>query len=122
MIGPKADNNINLYQAAFNPNGLMDLLKEVRQNNEPVLMASHKIHTPTVFKQTPNTAITRGFSLIIIDRTVVSYLQLKKTYIWLDKSLLFLSGIFGCFLLSLIISSEIELVNSNYIYNILSLY
>ena len=117
MIGPKADNNINLYQAAFNPNGLMDLLKEVRQNNEPVLMASHKIHTPTVFKQTPNTAITRGFfSLLLLTALVVSYLQLKKgkTYIWLDKSLLFLSGIFGCFLLSLIISSEIELVNSNY--------
>ena len=80
-------------------------------------MASHKIHTPTVFKQAPNTAITRGFFfLLLLTALILSYLQLKKgkTYIWLDKSLLFLSGIFGCFLLSLIVSSEIELVNSNY--------
>lgn len=117
MIGPQADDIINLYQAAFNPNGLIELLKEVRQNNKPVLMVSHKIHSPTVFKQAPKTEVTRGFfSLLLLTALVLSYLQLKKgkTYLWFDKSLLFLSGIFGCFLLSLIISSEIELVNSNY--------
>ena len=62
MIGPKADDPISLYQAAFNPGGLIELLKEVRQNNEPILMASHKICSPTVFKQAPNTAITQSLN------------------------------------------------------------
>lgn len=117
MIGPKADNTINLYQAAFNPNGLIDLLKEIHQNDEPILMVSHKICSPTVFKQMPNTSITQGvFSLLLLIALILSYLQLKKgkQYLWFDKALLFLSGTFGCFLLSLILSSEIELVNSNY--------
>lgn len=117
MIGPKADNTINLYEAAFNPNGLMDLLKEVRQDNKPVLMASRKIFSPTVFKQAPNISITQGFfSILLLLALVLSFLQLKrgKQFLWFDRGLLFLSGIFGCFLLSLILSSEIELVNSNY--------
>ena len=116
VIGPKADDPISLYQAAFNPGGLIELLKEVRQNNEPILMASHKICSPTVFKQAPNTAITQSFfSLLLLIACILSYLQLKKgkQYIWFDRLLFFLSGIFGCLLISLIITSEIELVNSN---------
>lgn len=117
MIGPKADNTINLYQAAFNPNGLIYLLKEVRQNNEPVLMASRKIFSPTVFKQAPDTAITQGFfSILLLIALILSFLQVKngKRFLWFDRTVLFFSGIFGCFMLSLILSSEIELVNSNF--------
>lgn len=98
VIGPKADDPISLYQAAFNPGGLIELLKEVRQNNEPILMASHKICSPTVFKQAPNTAITQSFfSLLLLIACILSYLQLKKRkqYIWFDRLLFFLSGIFG---------------------------
>lgn len=116
VIGPKADDPINLYQAAFNPDGLINLLKEVHEDNKPVLMVSHKICSPTVFKQMPDTAITRVFfSLLLLIACILSYLQLKKgkQYLWVDRLLLFLSGTFGCFLLSLIITSEIELVNSN---------
>lgn len=117
MIGPKADSTINLYQAAFNPNGLIHLLKEVRQNDEPVLMASRKIFSPIVFKQAPNTAFTQVFfSTLLLVALILSFLQCKKgkQFLWFDRTVLFFSGIFGCFLLSLILSSEIELVNSNY--------
>lgn len=121
MIGPKADNTINLYQAAFNPNGWIDLLKEVRQNDEPVdepvLMASRKTFSPTVFKQAPNTAITQGFfpPCYWLHSSYPFYKCKKgKQFQWFDRTVLFFSGIFGCFLLSFILSSEIEMVNSNY--------
>lgn len=117
IIGPRADDTLSLYQAAFTPNGLLNLLKEVRSGNEAILMTSHKIFAPTVFKQMPDTFITRGlFSLLLLVACILSYLQLKKRkqYLWFDRLLLFLSGIFGCILLSLIITSEMKLINSNY--------
>lgn len=115
--GPKADRTISLYQAAFYPDGLIALLKEVHQDNQPVLMVSHKVFSPTVFKGEPDKAVHIClFSFLLLTAIILTYLQLKKgkQFLWFDRCLLFISGILGCFLLSLLLCSEIETLNSNY--------
>mgnify|MGYP005883727917 FL=1 len=117
VVGPETDRIMNLYQAAFNPTGLIELLKEVHQDGKPILMMSHKIFPPTQFKELPDKAIPLSvFSLLFIVATILTYLQLKKAkhFFWFDRIILLLSGISGCFLLSLILFSKIDLLNSNY--------
>lgn len=117
VTGPKTDRMMNLYQAAFNPTGLLELLQEVRQDDKPVLTSSHKIFAPTQFKELPKKTIPFTiFSLLFIAAIILTYLQLtkKKHFLWFDRIILFISGGFGCFLLSLILFSKIDLLNSNY--------
>lgn len=111
------DKEINIYEAAFNPNGLINLLSEVRQDDQPVLMASHRLFPPTLFKQSPNVKLSLStFLILLIIASILTYLQVKKGryYIWFDRILLFISGIFGCFLFSLVLFSEIEQLRTNY--------
>lgn len=117
VCGPETDRQISFYQAAFNPNGLIALLQEIKEGEEPIILNRRKIATPVVFKELPNRNLTRTvFTFLLLISLIFSYWQYKqkKNVRWFIRLLLIVSGIFGCFLFSLILFSQMPQLSTNY--------
>lgn len=116
-IGPRSDLPISLYQAAFSPDELIILLKEIKQGGEPLIFAEQELFPAEAFKEKPNKTLTiLCFCILLLAAIVISYIQKYKgrTFVWFDRCILLLSGIIGCFLFSLVLFSEITLLDANY--------
>ncbi len=117
ICGPQTDKPLSSYQAAFNPTGLMALLQETKEEGKTVIQGSRKIAAPVAFKELPKKNRTQTVFILLLAASVVfSYLQYKqkKKSLWFIRLLLVLSGIFGCFVLSLILYSQIPQLSTNY--------
>lgn len=117
VVGPKGDVPISLYEACFSPEELVVLLREVRVNGQPLIVAEQVVLPAQSLKKAPETWITVCcFSVLLLVVLFFSRLQQKKgkSFIWLDRILLFVSGASGLFLWSILLCSEITELTTNY--------
>lgn len=117
LVGTVGDKECSIYQMAFLPNGLLQLLKSVNENERTLVAAEHDIILPAQNKKEPDQTISIiGFLLLFAVTLWISYIQYKskRTFRFFDRVLFLFSGSLGLFLLIMMLFSENSQININF--------
>jgi len=118
-LGAKADVPLSIYEAAFVPRELINLLTYANVNGSSLIFSSQSL-LPSGSNKTASTYSVFLFlwSLLLIIVAIYSFFQWKgKTtfnVILFDRLLLLISGLIGLFILSLMLFSDVSLARPNY--------
>lgn len=117
IIGANGDKTTSFYQNAFYPDGLLQLLKAVNENERTIIVTEHDLLNPIEIKENTHGTTSVIFFISILLLTIyLSYIQYKKGKVFLlfDRILFFSSGILGVFLLLIMLFSEVAQININF--------
>ena len=117
LIGVNGDKTTSFYQNAFYPDGLLQLLKAVNENERTIIVTEHDLLNPVEIKESTHGTVSVIFFIFILLLTIyLSYIQYKKGKVFLlfDRILFFSSGILGVFLFLVMLFSEVAQININF--------
>lgn len=117
LLGVEADKPYSIYKVSYSPDGLLQLLKVVNENERTIVSATHELVAPTKEKGYPITMIPVLSCLVLLVIVFfLSYIQYRKerNFLIFDRILFLFSGVLGIFLLSVMLFSEVILLNVNF--------